>query len=50
MRKEEVERLYQHDSAYPAFNRQGIVTPGKNGTSGHPVPYPLDAEPIVSDC
>ncbi len=45
----EREHFYQRDSAYPVFNRQWIVTPGKNETSGHPVPNPSDAEAIVSD-
>ncbi len=55
MRTEEVERAQerehfcQSNSTYPAFNRQRIVTPGKNGTSGHPVPNPSGAEAIVSD-
>ncbi len=61
MRTEEVERarererehFYQRDSAYPAFIneviRQRIVTPGKNQTSGHPIPNPSGAEAIVSD-
>ncbi len=45
----EREHFYQRDSAYPVFNRQRIVTPGKNGTSGHPVPNPSGAEVTVSD-
>ncbi len=52
-RTREREHFYQHDSAYRAFNnivnRQRIVTPGKNRTSGHPVPNPSGAEAIVSD-
>ncbi len=45
----EREPFYQHDSAYPAFNRQRIVTPRKNVLSGPPVPSPSGAEAIVSD-
>ncbi len=42
--------FYQHNSAYPAFNRQRIVTPGKNGTPGYTVSKVLGAEAIVSGC
>ncbi len=52
-RAREIEHFYQHDSAYPVFInfviRQRIVTPRKNGTSGHHVPNPSGAEAIVSD-
>ncbi len=34
---------------YRAFNRQWIVTLGKNGTSGHLVLNPLGSKAIVSD-
>ncbi len=47
----EREHFYQRDSAYTSFtnqvNQQRIVTPGTNGTSGHPVPNPSSAEAIV---
>ncbi len=50
----EREHLNQRDSAYPGFtnfkfNWQQIVTPGKNGASGHPVPNPSGDAAIVSD-
>ncbi len=48
-REREREHFYRRDSAYPAFNRQQIVTPGKNVTSGHPDPEPSGAEAIISD-
>ncbi len=41
--------FYQHNSAITTFIGQQIVTPGKNGTSGRPVPNPSGAEVIVSD-
>ncbi len=52
MRTEEMEhaeRERERESTSAYVNGQRIVTPGKNGTSGHPVPNPSGAEAIVSD-
>ncbi len=46
-RAREREHFYQRDSVYPAFNRQRIVTRGRNGTPGVPIPNPSGAEAIV---
>ncbi len=59
MRTEEVEQCTRESSSISAIlpipplltkliDKQ-IVTPGKNGTSDHPVPNPSGAEAIVSD-
>ncbi len=43
----EREHFFQHNFAFTTFNGQQIATPGKNGTSGQPVPSPSGAEAIV---
>ncbi len=45
----EREHFCQRNSTYPAINRQWIMSPGENGTYGHPVPNLSGAEAIVSD-
>ncbi len=52
MKTEEVLRARERallSARFRLVNRQRIVTPGKNGSSGHPVPKPSGAEAIVSD-